>query len=91
MLTTAVSRPPLHVALEDDEWKLVAALRDIPPSPLRDRMSLLIDELVAFVANPGCPEIQADGVPCSSAQMSCDRCRHMTDLLDALRERLLSA
>lgn len=79
---------PLCLVLDDEEWHLIRALREIPPSPLRDRMSDAIDRLMAFVTNPGCPEIQADGVPCTSAQMSCDRCRVMLSVMDDLERRL---
>lgn len=78
----------LSLALDESEWHLVRSLREIPPSPLRDRMSALIDELVAFVANPGCPEMQADGVPCDDVHVSCDRCRQVIGLLDGLHRRL---
>ncbi len=74
--------------LRPEERKLVEALRAIPPSPLRERLVRLISELTEFVAQPGCAEMQADGVPCSSAQASCDECRKLTELLDGLRTRL---
>jgi hypothetical protein len=91
-LGTAHSTPrsvaPLHVALEDAEWHLLRELREIPPSPLRDRMIEVIEALVAFVQNPGCPEIQADGVPCKSPNTDCERCAQVTGLLDDLHERV---
>lgn len=74
--------------LDESERRLVRSLREIPPSPLRDRMAALIDEIVGFTASPGCPEVQADGVPCGDVQMSCDRCRQTIGLLDGLRSRL---
>jgi hypothetical protein len=74
--------------LSKDEWLLVNTLRDLPPSPLRDRFLALLGELLGFVADPGCTEMQADGVPCASPQAACDQCRRVTDLLDALRSRL---
>lgn len=87
-MATAETSAPLHVALDEQEWRLIRSLREIPTSPLRDRMSELIDTLVEFVADPGCPEMQADGVPCSSAQMSCDRCHEVIALLEELRQRV---
>ena len=81
------SAPP-HVKLEDAEWNLVRELREIPPSPLRDRMLEVVDALVAFVQNPGCPEIQADGVPCQAPNADCERCAQVTGLLDDLRARV---
>jgi hypothetical protein len=74
--------------LRPDEAKLVAALRSIPESPLRDRLSAFVSELADFVAARSCGEMQADGAPCTSAQAACDECRKMTDLLDGLRSRL---
>jgi hypothetical protein len=77
--------------LGKNEWLLVNALRDLPPSPLRERFLDLLGELLRFVAEPGCMEMQADGVPCASAAAACDRCRRVTDVLDALRSRLRQA
>lgn len=88
LATLRGSRP---ISLDEPEWRLVQALREIPPSPLRDRVSDLIDQLVSRVARPGCPELQADGAPCSDVHMSCDRCRRVIELLDGLRRRLAGA
>lgn len=74
--------------LQPEEAKLVAALRSIPESPLRDRLTRFVSELADFVAAPSCAELQADGAPCGSAQAACDECRKMTSLLDGLRSRL---
>ncbi len=81
------SLTPYHLALDDGERRLVASLREIPPSPLRDAMSDVIEALVAFVADPGCPELQADGVPCSDVRMACERCRRVLSVLDEVRVR----
>ena len=77
-----------HYELQANERRLVDALRAIPPSPLRDRLEQLVSELLDFVAAPGCAELQADGAPCTSAQVSCDECRKVTALLEGLRSRL---
>jgi hypothetical protein len=90
-LGTTHAPAPLHVALDDAEWRLVRELREIPPSPLRERMLGVIDALVAFVQNPGCPEIQADGVPCKSPNADCERCAQVTGLLDDLQQRVRRA
>jgi hypothetical protein len=74
--------------LRPDERKLVEALRAIPESPLRERLSAFLSELADFVAAPSCAEMQADGAPCTSVQAACDECRKMTALLDGLRSRL---
>jgi hypothetical protein len=78
----------MRITLSLEEWRLVQTLRELPPSPLRDRLMLLLEELVEFVREPHCPEMQADGVPCASAQLACDQCRQLTGLLDALRHGL---
>jgi hypothetical protein len=82
-----LSPPRHHVAVDDAEWRLLCSLREIPPSPLRDRVCLVLDTLLEFVAGPACPELQADGVPCGSAHMACDRCRHALAALDEVRVR----
>jgi len=74
--------------LSPDEQKLLRALRGIPPSRLRDLMTTLIGELVDFVAEPTCAEVQADGAPCPSFDASCDECRKLTIILEGLRGRL---
>jgi hypothetical protein len=78
----------LITALAPEERKLVLALRGIPPSRLRDLLTTLVGELADFVASPSCAEMQADGVPCSSAEASCDECRKLVALLEGLRSRL---
>ena len=76
--------------LSAEEARLVLALRDIPPSRLRDLMTTLVGELVDFVASPSCAEMQADGAPCPTADASCDECRRLTLILEGLRGRLHS-
>jgi hypothetical protein len=74
--------------LSDEEQKLLLALREIPPSRLRDLMTTLIGELTEFVAAPSCAEEQADGAPCPGSDTSCDECRKLTSILEGLRGRL---
>jgi hypothetical protein len=88
MVSPSIATRPFHVPLDDAEWRFIRLLREIPPSPLRDRMCLVIEDLLHFVANPGCPEIQADGVPCADVHMACDRCRKLLGLLDSLRRQV---
>jgi hypothetical protein len=71
-----------------DEQKLLLALREIPPSRLRDLMTTLVSELADFVAEPRCAEMQADGAPCPTADASCDECRKLIGVLEGLRGRL---
>ena len=74
--------------LTADERRLVLALREIPPSPLRDLYATLVSELTDFVTNPTCTEMQGDGAPCTSAEDCCDQCRKLESLLEGLRSRL---
>ena len=74
--------------LSREEQKLVLALREIPPSRLRDLMTALVSELADFVAEPSCAEMQADGAPCPTTEVSCDECRKLTTILEGLRGRL---
>ncbi len=71
-----------------DEQKLLLALREIPPSRLRDLMTTLVSELADFVAEPRCAEMQADGAPCPTTDVSCDECRKLTSVLEGLRGRM---
>ena len=74
--------------LSPEEEKLLRALREIPPSRLRDLMTTLIGELAEFVAEPSCVEMQSDGAPCPASNVSCDECRKLTTILEGLRGRL---
>ena len=71
-----------------EEQKLLLALREIPPSRLRDLMTTLVSELADFVAEPSCAEMRADGAPCPTTEVSCDECRKLTTILEGLRGRL---
>jgi predicted DCC family thiol-disulfide oxidoreductase YuxK len=79
------------VALDDDEWRLLRSLRELPESPLRRRLYALVRDLVQFVSNPGCPEAQADGVPCASVDTDCERCQRVFRVLESLRTRVRGA
>ena len=74
--------------LNADEWRLIQALREVPPSALRDRVWELLVELTDLVREPKCPEVQADGVPCASPHSSCDQCVQVTALIERLRTGL---
>jgi hypothetical protein len=76
------------VGLTPEEAKLVGALRALPDSPLRELMLTLVSELADFVARPSCPELQADGAPCPTAETACDECRKVSSILEGLRTRL---
>jgi hypothetical protein len=74
--------------LSREEQKLLLALREVPPSRLRDVMTELVSELADFVSSPSCAEMQADGAPCPTTEASCDECRKLTSVLEGLRGRL---
>ncbi len=74
----------VSVALTAKEWQLISTLRGIPSSPLRRRVDALLDDLVDFIKEPRCPEMQADGVPCENVHSNCDQCAHAGDMIDSL-------
>jgi hypothetical protein len=76
------------VGLAPEEAKLLDALRALPESRLRELMWKLVSELADFVAQPSCPELQADGAPCPTADAACDECRKLSSILEGLRQRL---
>jgi len=82
-----VSGEGLH-PVSPDERKLLLALREIPPSRLRDLVTTLIGELCDFAAAPGCAEMQADGAPCPTTDVACDECRKVSSIIEGLRSRL---
>jgi hypothetical protein len=74
----------IQVTLSRAEWRLISTWREIQPSPLKARVGRLLDELIAFVQEPRCAEMQADGVPCDSVETQCDQCLHVTEMLDKM-------
>jgi len=88
MRAQATASEPFMIPLDDEEWLIVQKLRDIPPSLLRERALSFVGELLDYVASPGCPEVQADGVPCDNAHMACDRCRKVQEVVEAIEARL---
>jgi hypothetical protein len=76
---------PGPLALLPEERRLLWSLREVPPGRQRAVLLAFLDELVAFVREPHCPEMQADGVPCGSAGISCDQCRQVVSMLEELR------
>jgi hypothetical protein len=79
------------VSLTGEEWKLVSALRAIPPSLLREKTMAAVEALVDYAREPKCSEMQADGVPCETVTALCEQCLHVTWLVDSLRQRTLEA
>lgn len=80
----------IRVALSERELRLIAALRELPDSPLRELVHELFDSLVSYVREPRCPEMQADGVPCDRPDTDCEQCRHIRGMLENLRAGLVS-
>jgi hypothetical protein len=78
----------IPTTLNAEEWKIVMALRDIPDSPLRTKVSGLLAELVRFIQQPRCLGMQSDGFPCGTPTSSCEECQHMLQVLDDLAARV---
>ena len=74
----------VHVTLTAEEWELVSTLRSLPPSPLKNRVNALINELLVFIRDPHCAEMQGDGVPCDNVTTACEQCAHVADMLDSM-------
>ena len=77
-----------EAALTSEEWRILSALRDIPPGPLRDRFLAFVLELADVVQDPHCSERQADGAPCMTVSMDCVQCHQIDALLAGFERRL---
>jgi hypothetical protein len=91
-IVNSYQRPPeaelRRVSLAADEWELVWDLREVPSGPRKAALMQLLRDIVSFVADPGCAEAQADGVPCSSVSSECAQCRRVDACLALLHETL---
>ena len=76
------------IALTADERRIVSALRDIPPSPLRDLAREVILRLLDFVREPKCAEMQGDGVPCDRPEADCEQCTRLMEIVESLKDAL---
>jgi hypothetical protein len=74
----------VDLTLTAAEWELISTLRAMPPSPLRNKVTTLIEELVAFIHDPKCAEMQGDGVPCDSVSTACAQCAHVAAMLESM-------
>jgi hypothetical protein len=83
-----MSDATIQTTLSNEEWNIVMALREIPDSPLRKKVSGLFAELVRFVQQPRCLGMQSDGFPCGSPNTSCEECQQMLKVLDDLAARV---
>jgi hypothetical protein len=83
-----MSETGVALVLGPEERQLVEALREVPESPLRRKLVVLLRELYAFASAPQCGEAQPDGVPCENPTAQCDQCARVTRVLDTLTRRL---
>ncbi len=83
-----MSERVVTIAVTPEERRIVSALRDLPPSPLKDLLAQVLTRLVDLVRAPTCPEMQADGVPCASVTADCEQCRKLKQVLESLRDQL---
>jgi len=79
---------PITLTVTPAEHRLITTLRDMPESPLRERVHRLLEDLLAFARNPHCPELQADGAPCGTPAADCDQCKVVLGMLAAMERRL---
>jgi hypothetical protein len=86
-----MSTEKVTIALTPAEWRLVAGLREVPSSELKERVLRLFAAVVEFASEPRCAEAQADGVPCETPHTSCEQCLHVDGMLEALRQRTAEA
>jgi hypothetical protein len=80
--------PTIQTNLSPEEWRIILALREIPESPLRQKVSGLFGELLRFIQQPRCQGMQGDGFPCSTPSTSCEECQEMLQALDDLAARV---
>jgi hypothetical protein len=64
-----------------EEWTLLDELRNIPDDDARADVTARILDLIRYGHDPLCPHAQADGVPCTSANISCEECHARQDLV----------
>lgn len=76
------------VLLSSTEHQILTALRETPDGPLKDKLESFLLDLTAMVNNPGCAEIQADGIPCGAASADCEECLALDKMLATLRSTL---
>jgi hypothetical protein len=82
-----MSDDAVRMAVSADERRIISALRDLPPSPLKELLGEVMTRLVEFVREPRCPEMQADGAPCALPDADCEQCRMLKQVLGQLRDQ----
>ena len=86
-----MNQESVTTTLSPEEWRIILALRDIPHSPLRDKVAKVMNELVFYIQNPRCQGMQADGFPCGDPHNVCEECHRMWDLLDQIGSKVPKA
>ena len=86
-----MSESPITATLSPSEWRLIAAIRALPESTLRDRTHEVLGQLLFYVQNPRCQGIGAEGFPCGEPVSTCTECHQVWDLLDGIAERVGSS
>ena len=76
------------VQLNATEQQILTALRETPDGPLKTRLEEFLLELTRMVSEPGCAEIQADGIPCGAASADCQECLALDKMLATLKSTL---
>lgn len=71
--------------LTDGEWQMIARLREVPEGQMRELLFEFLGQLIEFVREPRCPEVQADGVPCGAVSTDCAECLAVKEMLQTLR------
>lgn len=79
---------PITATLSPSEWHLVEAIRALPDSPLRERTTRILEELLFYVGSPRCQGMGVDGFPCGEPGSSCEECQAVWDLLDSIAQRV---
>ena len=79
---------PITLTVSPAEARMITTLRNMPESPLRDRVHRLLEDLLAFARNPRCHELQADGVPCENPEADCDQCQVVLAMLETMGRRI---
>jgi hypothetical protein len=74
----------IDVTLSCEEWALVSALREVHSNSLKARVAALLRDLLVFLRDPKCAEMQGDGVPCDDVRASCDQCMHVAEMIDSM-------
>lgn len=83
-----MTQEPITTTLTPEEWRVILALREIPHSPLRDKVARVMNELVFYIQNPRCDGMQADGFPCGDPRNNCEECHKMWNLLEQISRQV---